>query len=85
MQASSDTAEGRVPRAAPGAFAEVDVILRDGRTLRLRPPTREDVPALTDFFGTLSAQSLYNRFHGTVSVEDGLSERFVDPDFVERG
>ena len=85
MQASSDTVEGRVPRAAPGAFAEVDVILRDGRTLRLRPPTRADVPAVTGFFRALSPQSLYTRFHGTVTAEDALSERFVDPDFVERG
>ena len=38
MQAYSETGEARVTRAAPGAFAEVDVILRDGRTLRLRPP-----------------------------------------------
>ena len=85
MQASSDTVEGRAPTAAPGAFAEVDVILRDGRTLRLRPPTRADVPAVTEFFRALSPQSLYTRFHGTVAAEDALSERFVDPDFVERG
>ena len=85
MQASSERWRAGRPAAAPGAFAEVDVILRDGRTLRLRPPTRADVPALTDFFRALSPQSLYNRFHGTVAVDDALSERFVDPDFVERG
>jgi acetate---CoA ligase (ADP-forming) len=85
VSAASRTVEGRAPRAAPGAFAEVDVILRDGRTLRLRPPLRADLPALTDFFRALSPQSLYNRFHGTVAVDDALSQRFVDPDFVERG
>ena len=85
MQASSETVEGRVPRAAPGAFAEVDVILRDGRTLRLRPPRRDDVHSVTEFFRTLSAQSLYNRFHGSVRADDALAERFVEPDFVERG
>ena len=54
--------------------AEVDVILRDGRTLRLRPPVRADVPALTDFFRALSRQSLYNRFHGTLSVDERLAD-----------
>jgi acetyl coenzyme A synthetase (ADP forming)-like protein len=77
--------EGRVPRAAPGAFDEIDVILRDGRTLRLRPPLRADVPALKKFFRALSPQSLYNRFHGSVTPDDALAERFVEPDFVERG
>jgi acetate---CoA ligase (ADP-forming) len=85
VQASSDV-ESRAPtRRAPGSAAEVDVILRDGRTLRLRPPVRADVPALTDFFRALSRQSLYNRFHGTLSVDERLADRVVDPDFVERG
>ena len=85
-RSSSGTVEGRAShRQAPGASTDVDVILRDGRTLRLRPPVREDVPALTAFFRALSPQSLYNRFHGTVAVDDALAERFVDPDFVERG
>jgi acetyl coenzyme A synthetase (ADP forming)-like protein len=80
------TTESRAPRRAPTSLsAGVDVILRDGRTLRLRPPVRGDVPALTAFFRGLSQDSLYNRFHGTVNVDDPLSARFVDPDFVERG
>jgi acetyl coenzyme A synthetase (ADP forming)-like protein len=82
---SSGTAEGRALSRAPGLRADVDVILRDGRTLRLRPPTRHDVAALTDFFRALSPQSLYNRFHGTVTANDALSERLVEPDFIERG
>ena len=85
MQASSDV-QGRAPTPqAPGSAAAIDVILRDGRTLRLRPPSREDVPALTDFFRALSRQSLYNRFHGTIAVDERLADRVVDPDFVERG
>jgi Acyl-CoA synthetase (NDP forming) len=85
VQASSDV-ESRAPtRSGARLFRRVDVILRDGRTLRLRPPVRADVPALTDFFRALSRQSLYNRFHGTLSVDERLAERVVDPDFVERG
>src|SRR3954469_1174470 len=41
-----------------------DVILRDGGTLRLRAPLAEDVGLLLDFFGRLSSDSVYRRFHG---------------------
>ena len=41
-----------------------DVILRDGSTLRLRPPRRDDADALLDLFRSLSERSLYLRFHG---------------------
>jgi acetyl coenzyme A synthetase (ADP forming)-like protein len=63
----------------------VDVIVRDGATLRLRPPRRGDVAALLDFFRTLSPQSLYHRFHGVPSVGPQLVERLLDPDWDERG
>src|SRR5262245_1446003 len=42
----------------------VDVILRDGATLRLRAPQPEDAEALFEFFTALSQRSLYLRFHG---------------------
>ena len=35
----------------------VDVILRDGATLRLRAPVEGDVPALVEFFAALSVQA----------------------------
>src|SRR5262245_1737957 len=81
----SERTELREPRARDGLPEPVDVILRDGRTLRLRPPLRADVPALAAFFRALSPASLYNRFHGAVSVDETTVERFVEPDFVERG
>ena len=62
-----------------------DVILRDGRTLRLRPPERADVPALLDFFSRLSPQSMYQRFHGALHVTPQLVETFVDPDWNDLG
>ena len=64
---------------------QYDVILRDGSTLRLRPPTSEDVGPLLDFLGGLSPQSLYLRFHGHPALTEQLVERFVDPDWVETG
>jgi acetate---CoA ligase (ADP-forming) len=63
----------------------VDVILRDGATLRLRPPTRDDADALLEFFRVLSPQSLYLRFHGVPRLRPQLVERLLEPDWAERG
>jgi acetate---CoA ligase (ADP-forming) len=62
-----------------------DVILRDGTTLRLRPPRREDMDELVAFFGALSERSLYLRFHGFPSLGPELVEQLLDPNWVERG
>jgi len=62
-----------------------DVILRDGTTLRLRPPRREDLDELVAFFGALSQRSLYLRFHGFPSLGPELVEQLLDPNWVERG
>jgi acetyl coenzyme A synthetase (ADP forming)-like protein len=62
-----------------------DVVLRDGSTMRLRPPRREDLPGLLAFFQQLSDESLYKRFHGHPSVESRMVEPMADPDWAERG
>jgi len=67
------------------ADADVDVILRDGSTLRLRPPARDDADALVRFFAELSDQSLYLRFHGHPSVDARLAAEDLEPDWAERG
>jgi acetyl coenzyme A synthetase (ADP forming)-like protein len=67
------------------ASESVDVILRDGGTLRLRPPTDADSEALLDFYRALSSQSLHRRFHGFPNVRRQLIESLLDPDWVERG
>jgi acetyl coenzyme A synthetase (ADP forming)-like protein len=75
------------PRTQPSAVPldVVDVILRDGATLRLRSPQRPDAAALLDFFRALSPQSLYLRFHGFPSLGPQLVERLLEPDWAERG
>ena len=74
----------RVSAAAAGAGVR-DVVLRDGTTLRLRAPTRDDASELLEFLRRLSPDSLYLRFHGSVSVGPRLVEPVLDPDWVERG
>ncbi|HEU6445895.1 MAG TPA: GNAT family N-acetyltransferase, partial [Gaiellaceae bacterium] len=62
-----------------------DVILRDGTTLRLRPPVAGDTGALIDFFAGLSRESTYYRFHGFPTVNEKLVSTFVEPDWHESG
>jgi acetate---CoA ligase (ADP-forming) len=62
-----------------------DVILRDGSTLRLRPPHAGDLEAVLEFFGGLSQQSVYWRFHGFPALIPATVEPFLDPDWEERG
>ena len=63
----------------------VDVILRDGGTLRLRAPVSDQGASLLRFFRALSSRSLYLRFHGHPTVDERLVEPVLDPDWDERG
>ena len=63
----------------------VDVILRDGTTLRLRAPVESDVPALVAFFATLSVRSRFLRFHGLALAGDRFVRTLVSPDWAESG
>jgi acetate---CoA ligase (ADP-forming) len=62
-----------------------DVLLRDGRTLRLRPPHATDVEAMLEFFSRLSDRSFYQRFHGAPHIGPRLAEPFIEPDWDDRG
>jgi acetate---CoA ligase (ADP-forming) len=62
-----------------------DVVLRDGSTMRFRPPQVGDGPALLEFFRNLSDRSLYLRFHGHPAVDERLVEPVLEPDWIERG
>ena len=73
----------RGPATALGGA--VDVILRDGGTLRLRPPGTDDADALLAFFAALSDRSRYLRFHGARRVGRDLVDPVLDPDWTETG
>ncbi|HET9322958.1 MAG TPA: GNAT family N-acetyltransferase, partial [Gaiellaceae bacterium] len=70
---------------ATPAAAVRDVILRDGTTLRLRPPAAADTDALVEFLNGLTRESVYYRFHGFPTIDDKLVSAFVDPDWHESG
>ena len=84
-QLSDTSGTGRSPSARSPLLSVVDVILRDGGTLRLRSPVGEDADALLGFFAGLSERSLYLRFHGVPTVGPPLVEPFLDPDWSTRG
>ena len=63
----------------------VDVILRGGETLRLRPPRESDTNEILEFFRALSERSLYLRFHGFPRLGPEVAEQLVDPNWSERG
>ncbi len=67
------------------APSTVDVVLRDGSTMRLRAPSSGDAAPVLRFLRALSDQSLYLRFHGHPSLDDRLVEPMLEPDWVERG
>src|SRR5689334_285161 len=62
-----------------------DVILRGGRTLRLRPPTDADAEGVRRLLTGLSADSMRMRFHGTRRVDDAMVASFLDPDWDAEG
>jgi acetyl coenzyme A synthetase (ADP forming)-like protein len=74
-----------VSSTSASAPAFEDVVLRDGSTMRLRPPVDADAEGLLAFFRRLSDRSLYLRFHGHPAVDEHLVQPTLEPDWVERG
>jgi len=59
----------------PPALHVEDVLLKDGTTLRLRPPQHGDEAALISFFEALSPDSRYLRFHGATLIDQATVAR----------
>jgi acetyl coenzyme A synthetase (ADP forming)-like protein len=62
-----------------------DVVLRDGSTLRLRPPTPDDEGSLISFFERLSPESRYLRFHGATKIGRQTVSVSLETDWSSRG
>src|SRR6185436_14416845 len=63
------------------AHFESDVVLRNGRTLHIRPVRPDDGPLLLAFYRALSADSLYMRFFDMRSAEGALRDSPTDVDY----
>jgi acetyl coenzyme A synthetase (ADP forming)-like protein len=68
--------------AYPSAHV-VDVALRDGSTLHIRPVSDEDEPAIKTFLGELSVESIGFRFFGSPDL-DWVTKWSVDVDYADR-
>jgi acetate---CoA ligase (ADP-forming) len=73
------------PETSSAPADALDVILRDGTTLRLRPPSPSDEDGLLEFLRGLSPQSLYRRFHGVPNLGPALARQLLAADWAERG
>ena len=56
-------------------FIPVDVVLKDGSTVRLRRASPDDMPALLAFYAGLSKESLYFRFFHATGADPEDAER----------
>jgi acetyl coenzyme A synthetase (ADP forming)-like protein len=65
------------------AGQSVNVALRDGSTVHVRPVRREDRDAIAAFLQTMTADSLYFRAFGTPNIQR-LSDWSVDVDYADR-
>ena len=62
---------------------EVEIVLRDGSTVHVRPVRRDDRPAIRAFLATLSEESIGFRFFGLPSL-DWVADWAVDVDYADR-
>jgi acetate---CoA ligase (ADP-forming) len=86
LRGNLQTAEARHHFGAVAVETQaLDVILRDGSTLRLRPPVAADGPEVLALFKGLSPESIHLRFHGMPEITPGLVHRTLEPDWSDRG
>ena len=62
---------------------EADVVLRDGATVHVRPVRAEDGSAMRVFFESVSSDSIWFRFFGTVNL-DWVTKWSVNVDYADR-
>jgi GNAT superfamily N-acetyltransferase len=57
-----------------------DVVVRDGSTVCVRRTTRDDLDALSEFFHSLSSESLYYRFLGLPALTEARLRQLAATD-----
>jgi acetyl coenzyme A synthetase (ADP forming)-like protein len=72
------------PRSVYPAHQDVDVVLRNGSTVRIRPVVPADLVPLTRFLESLSDESRLLRFFTVVKDVGWAARRFLDVDYKER-
>jgi acetate---CoA ligase (ADP-forming) len=70
-----------MPTPAYPSQYEADVVLRDGRTLRLRPVRPDDDRRLLELFERMSEQSLYYRFMTVPRIDLDKAAQFAHVDY----
>ena len=84
-QPDSESEQNERARARELLSGPTDVILRDGSTVRLRPPLAGEVNQVVEFLRNLSPESYTQRFHGAATIDASLLEGMVDCDWLEQG
>lgn len=64
------------------AHLEADVVLRNGRTLRIRPVRSDDGERLREFFSTLSPETLHARFFAVCTADTAMAYAPALVDYV---
>src|ERR1700751_1876971 len=62
---------------------QADIVLRDGATVHVRPLRAEDEPAMRPFLESVSPDSIWFRFFGTVKL-DWAARWSVNVDYTDR-
>ena len=62
----------------------VDVTLRDGATVHVRPVRPDDIYDVNEFFARMSDASVRNRFHVSVKIRSQDLHQFVEVDYDRR-
>jgi acetate---CoA ligase (ADP-forming) len=63
------------------AYRAVDIALRDGSTVGIRPVSALDLDLVVDLFARLSQRSIRMRFHGVATPSRKALRRFVEVDY----
>lgn len=85
IEAQLENEQNERTRARELLSGPTDVILRDGSTVRLRPPRADEVASVVEFLRNLSPESYTQRFHGRASIDASLLEGMADCDWLEQG